>query len=236
MKTVIAISLAAATLAAASSCTFIKVNPAAFNGGHVEYVMGSSNLETKTYTVPQFTGIDSSISADIFYTMTGGEPTVTVEAPENFLDNLNFKVVDGILKVRFDDEKQYSYRSIHIKVSSATLESLDIRGAGDFDARNGIDCKSLDINVQGAGDVDIDDLRCEGDVNIAVRGAGDIGVRGLSCQKVKVEVMGAGDVDLAGEAASADLSIKGAGDIDISRLKVEDVSTSVSGVGSVRRN
>lgn len=235
MKRVFTIILSAAALAATSSCTFVKVNPNAFSRGEFEYVEGSSNLQSKSYTVPQFTGIDSSISADIEYSMTEGAPSVTVEAPDNLIDKLNLKVEDGVLKVRFDDDRHYSYKTIRVKASSSTLEALSIRGAGDFDARSGIECKGFDIDVQGAGDVDVAGFRCEGDLNIKVRGAGDISVSGISCRGIKVDVQGAGDVDLSGRAVSADLSIQGAGDIDITRLEVENVSTSVAGMGSIKR-
>ncbi|MBQ6045546.1 MAG: DUF2807 domain-containing protein [Bacteroidales bacterium] len=235
MKRIYTIALSAAMLAAATSCTFVRVNPNAFSKGDFEYIEGSSNLQSKSYTVPQFTGIDTFISADIEYSMTEGDPSVTIEAPDNLIDKLNLKVEDGVLKVRFDDDRHYSFKTIRVKASSSTLEALSIRGAGDFDARSGIDCKRFNVDVQGAGDVDMAGLRCEGDLNIDVRGAGDITVSGLSCQKVKVDVQGAGDVDLSGKAESADLSIQGAGDIDITRLEVVNVSSSVAGMGSIKR-
>jgi len=235
MNRILTFILAALTLTAASSCTFIKVNPNAFAKMDSERVAGSSNLGSRSYTVPQFTGIDLSLSADIVYTTTAGEPSVTVEAPDNLLSNLNFKVDDGVLKVRFDDDRRYSYNTMRIKVSSATLESINIRGAGEFNAPSGIDCRSMDIDINGAGEVDLDGLRCEGDLSIVIRGAGDIDVDGLSCKGVTVEMNGAGDVDLSGRADSADLTINGAGDIDISELAVDNVSSSVSGVGKVKR-
>lgn len=236
MKRTISILLSIAALAAASSCTFVRFNDKAFSSAKGDVVKASSESSTNTYTVPQFTGIEAHIAADIIYNMTGGDPTVTVEAPENYLEHLVFDVEDGVLKVEFDDNRKYSSSSkIRITASSATLESLTISGAGDFKSLAGIDAESMKVVIIGAGDVDIDGLRCTGDVEVSVSGAGDIDMRGLSCRNAKVVVTGAGDVDLAGKADSADLSIAGAGDIDIRELDVENVSSSVAGVGKIRR-
>ena len=234
MKRIVTIMTLACAIAAASSCTFIRINKDLFEGSGSERVVGSKDLVTRTYNVPQFTAINNTISADVVYHMTDGEPSMTVEAPDNFIDKLNFQVEDGVLMVRFDDDKRYTMGKITVNASSATLERVSILGAGDFDCDD-LACAGLDVDVNGAGDVTFDNVRCEGDVSVAIRGAGDIDLTGLSCKKVSVDIMGAGDVRLVGAAESASLSIKGAGDIDASRLDCEKVSTSVAGMGSIRR-
>lgn len=234
MKRILNFALILCAVAAASSCTFVRINKNAFDNYNSERVVPSKDIVTNTYGVPQFTAIESTIGADIDYSMTEGEPSITVEAPDNYIEHLHFNVENGVLKVRFDDNKNYSFGSIKVKASSATLEKLSILGAGDFDC-NGLESSGMDVNVSGAGDVTFNDLRCSGDVSVTVRGAGDIDILDLSCQEVSVEIMGAGDARLSGRAASARLSIKGAGDIDASRLDCDDVSTSVAGMGSIRR-
>ncbi|MBR3013131.1 MAG: DUF2807 domain-containing protein [Bacteroidales bacterium] len=234
MKKSFAFIIIACAFAAATSCTFIRINKDVFNGSGSERIVGSKDLVTRTYSVPQFTGISDLISADVVYHMTDGEPSVTVEAPDNFIDKLNFQVNDGVLMVRFDDNKNYSMGKITVNASSATLERLTISGSGDFDCAD-LACTGMDVNVNGAGDVTFGSIRCEGDVSVSIRGAGDIGLDGLSCRKVSVDIMGAGDVRLVGTAESASLSIKGAGDIDATRLDCQDISSSVAGVGSIKR-
>lgn len=237
MKRIVIPSLVAA-VALLSGCTFVRINPGAFSmsSSSGERVVGSKDLSTISYNVPQFTGIDLTINADIDYTMSADEEaSIVVEAPENIIDKLYFEVEDGVLLVRFSDDRNYSYKEINVKASSATLEKLDIRGAGDFDAHGGLDCKSLEIEIQGAGDVDMDGVRCDGDLSVRVRGAGDVDLHEISCEEVAVEIMGAGDVSLSGKAGRADLSIKGAGDIDIRHLDVTDVDTSIAGIGSIQR-
>ena len=234
MKRILNFALIFCAVAAASSCTFVRINKNSFPNFGSERVVASKELATSTYQVPQFTAIESTIGADIDYLMTEGEPSITVEAPDNFIDHLRFEVEDGVLKVRFDDNRNYTFGTVKVKASSATLEKLSILGAGDFDC-NGLECAGMEVNVNGAGDVTFNGLRSSGDVSVTVRGAGDIDILDLACQDVSVEIMGAGDARLSGSAASARLSIKGAGDIDASRLDCEDVSTSVAGMGSIRR-
>ncbi len=234
MKRIISIAaVSALSLSVFSSCTFIKVDRGLFEGMTSGIVTPSKETKTVTYDLPQFIGIESSVAADIVYRMTAEEPSIKIQAPENFIDRISYEVEDGILKLTFDGKP--SSGKVTITAQSETLSRLNIRGAGDFDAPYGIVSPFMDIDIQGAGDIDLNGLDCIGDVSIAVRGAGDIDISELSCQCVKVEVMGAGDVVLEGTAASADLSIKGAGDIDIAGLSVDDVTSSVQGVGSIRR-
>lgn len=237
MKKIITIAIMAAAIAATSSCVFVRVNPNDFSNLKSGVVVGSGNAGTKTFTVPQFTGIDSSIPADIDFFMTEGEPTVTVTAPDNLLEKMNFQVEDGVLMVRFDDGDQrvnVGRTGIKVVASSATLEKLAIRGAGDFDATY-LESSGFDVEVTGAGDITLGTVKCTGDVSVAVRGAGDIDVDALECRAVRVDVAGAGDVVLAGKAESASLSIRGAGDIDARSLDCPDITTNVSGMGSIRR-
>lgn len=235
MKRIITVITLACAVAAASSCTFIRINKDFMNASGTEHIIGSKDIVSRSFNVEQFTGIDTTVGADIDFKMSEGEPSVTVEAPDNIIDKLDIQVENGVLMVRLADDR-YSIRNgnIRIKASAATLESLDIKGAGDFDCLD-LDCAAMDVNISGAGDVTFNDLRCESDVNVTVHGAGDIDLDGLSCRKVSVEIMGAGDVRLTGKAESASLSIKGAGDIDARELDCDDISSSVSGMGSIRR-
>ena len=236
MKRIISIAaLSTVAIVSLSSCTFVKFNKDAFEGvsSSSELVVASKDMKTVSYDLESFTGIESSVAADIIYIMNEGESSIKIEAPENFIDRIKYEVEDGILRLSFDGRQ--SRGKIIITAQSSTLTRLNIRGSGDFLAPYGIVSPFMDIDIQGAGDIDMKGLECLEDVSVVLRGAGDINISDLSCQKVKVEVLGAGDVDLKGVAESADLSIKGAGDIDIEGLTVVDVTTSVQGVGSIRR-
>ena len=226
-------AVSAILLISLSSCTFVRINKGVFEGTSSDLVVASKDTKTVSYALEQFTGIETSVAADIVYKMGEGEPSIKIEAPENFIDRIKYEVEDGILKISFDGRQ--SRGKVLITAQSSTLTRLNIRGSGDFDAPYGIVSPFMDIDIQGAGDINLKGLECLEDVSVVLRGAGDIDISDLSCQNVKVEVLGAGDVDLDGVAESADLSIKGAGDIDIAGLSVADVTTSVQGVGSIRR-
>ena len=226
-------AVSAILLISLSSCVFVRFNKDVFEGTSSDLVVASKDTKTVSYALEQFTGIETSVAADIVYKMGEGEPSIKIEAPENFIDRIKYEVEDGILKLSFDGRQ--SRGKVLITAQSSTLTRLSIRGAGDFDAPYGIVSPFMDIDIKGAGDIDLKGLECLEDVSIVLNGAGDINISDLSCQNVKVEVLGAGDVDLDGIAGSADLSIKGAGDIDIVGLSVADVTTSVQGVGSIRR-
>lgn len=235
MKSIFTLAIVAGAMTVASSCTFIRISDQGFASGMGQTIVADGDMKTVEYDVDQFTGIESWLAADVSYTVTDGNPSVEVSAPESIIDDLRFGVEDGVLLIQSKDNRNYRAK-IKVAVKSATLERLDIRGAGDFNALSDIDTKSLAISIKGAGDVDFEDVRCEGDVSITVEGAGDIGFYWLECNDIKVDVMGAGDVRLAGKAENADLSIKGAGEVDIRSFTVRnDLSTSVAGVGSIKK-
>lgn len=229
----------AVMIAAASSCTFVKVNPNAFDSlmdGKSTRVVVSSNFIHDEYNVPDFNRMDIYLPADVTYEMTEGEPSVDIYAPDNLMEYLRFKVNNGCLMVEFSENiRTNNLKGLEIKVKSSTLQEVNILGAGDFDIPSRLVCDSFSVAVKGAGDVEIDELKTQGNVDVRIQGAGDVDIENVECDKVTALIQGAGDVDVAGKANSADLTIQGAGDIDISRLQVQDVSSRVQGMGEIRR-
>lgn len=240
MKRIIKTVIPAILMAAVSSCTFVRVNPNAFDfvsdGGSSTRVTASSTLSSIEYNVPDFDKMDIYLPAEVTYEMTEGEPSVYVYGPENLMEYLHFEVEDGKLQVRYSENiRTNSIKELDIAVKSSTLKELNILGAGDVDILNELVCDSFAVAVKGAGDVEINTLKTQGNVDVRIQGAGDVDIENVECDKVTALIQGAGDVDVAGKANSADLTIQGAGDIDISRLQVEDVSSRVQGMGEIRR-
>lgn len=239
MKYIKTAAALAMLMALVSSCTYVKVNPGIFDGiyggGTGERIKGSDTFTTVSYAVPQFDRIDVSIYADMTYEMTDDEPSVEIYTSDNLVEHLNFKVEDGCLKIKFDDGWRARYDEMRITVKSKTLSELNLRGAGDFDIPDGLECERFALAVQGAGDVEANSIKTVGNISVTIQGAGDVDMEDIDCDKFTALIQGAGDVDASGKCNLADLTIQGAGDINVSRLEAGDISSSVQGVGNIVR-
>ena len=98
-------AVSAISLISLSSCTFVKINKGVFEGTSSELVVASKETKTVSYDLEQFTGIETSVSGDIVYKMGEGEPSIKIEAPENFIDRIKYEVEDGVLKLSFDGKQ-----------------------------------------------------------------------------------------------------------------------------------
>ena len=237
-----AIILAAALLSV-QSCRFIRINDSAFNeagafvfNGSGTFVEPSAEWQVLAYTVDDFSAIRSTIPMDITYEMNADSSFVEIFAPENYLEYMEFKTVEGCLNAEFSEPLRTRADGMRMKVASSSLEKVEMLGVGDFHA-DSLVCSSLGLVVKGAGDAEFGKVLCTGDFEILIQGAGDARINDLECNDVEARIQGAGDIRLAGRAREADLTIQGAGEIHIENLEVSgEVETSVQGVGKIYRD
>lgn len=234
--------LLAAALLSAQSCRFIQINGTAFDGAgnfvfnsSGKFVEPSDEWQVLAYTVDDFSAIRSTIPMDITYEMNADSSFVEIFAPENYLQYMEFKTVDGCLNAEFSEPLRARVSGMRMKVASSSLEKVEMLGVGDFHT-DSLVCSSLELVVKGAGDAEFGKVLCTGDFDILIQGAGDARVNELDCNDVEARIQGAGDIRLAGKAREADLTIQGAGEIHIENLEVSgEVETSVQGVGKIYR-
>lgn len=244
MKKIIPFILAAASLLTLPSCRFIYVSDElneqlseeGFNwmGEDTRVkITASDNYITRTETTGEFHSLTSNLPADIIY--TPGDCAISINAPDNVLDNLTVLNENGTLEIKSNMKQIRNLKKITVNVSSPVLESASFSGTVDFRAPDGITALNFDATVNGAGDININGLKANS-VKMTVNGAGDANVKGLDCDALTVSINGAGDAVLAGRSGSASLTISGAGDIDARQLDCEDVQSSIRGLGSIKRN
>lgn len=229
------ILIALAALAAFTSCNFVKVNGNSLSSiiGKVNIYDASDNYVTKSYEVADFEGINCSIPCELIY--TAGDTRVTVDGPDNVLDSLEISTEDGILNIKQGKSHFRKVKHIDVYVSSNVLRSLDVRGAVDFKALNGLaGAGDFSIGITGASDLEIRGIAAD-NINVRATGAADAVISGIDCKQICVVINGAGDCTLSGKADVADLTVNGAGDIDICGLDSYDVHSHVNGAGNIAR-
>ena len=207
------ITLAAASLLCAS-CFQVNTN---FKGGK-NAIKGEGDIVTQSFDLKDFHSIRVNGNADIVFAQAESWD-VTVTTQQSVMDQLDYQVEDSVLVIRARDNRPVNATKYEVAVSAPDLKDIEINGAAEFNAPDGIRSEKLNIQVNGASDLNFEGINCP-DVTIQCNGAADLDASDIYVQTLKVEINGAGDVVLAGRAADVDLSVNGAGDIDARELIV----------------
>ena len=174
-------------------------------------VTPSVKVVTENREARDFTGISVSVPGTVVVRQ-GSPASVSVEADDNLLPEIETVVESGRLKIRFKRSLSISGGStIRLLVTAPSIEALSVAGSGDILSES-IRSVALDISVAGSGDVRI---------------------AKLEASSLKVSISGSGDVKAAGKAESVSVSIAGSGDVGAGRLEARRAKVSIAGSGDV---
>ncbi len=220
-------------------------------------LFGSCKIETKkdlgpvvtrTVSVQEFNKLDIAISSDVEY-IPSDTFSVTVSAPEKYVDRVAFSVTDHTLSIarkKKSDEGNVAWiinnnttEMVKIVVRAPSLTCVDISGSGSFVCRKTLKAPKLTLAIAGSGDIDIADIMADslqatiagsGEIDahlsavastaVSVSGSGDVDLKLARCGVVKVEIAGSGDVDLSGTAQAVYPTIAGSGEVNTNHLKL----------------
>lgn len=232
MKRPIVILALAASAVLVSSCKFFGVNDeAALNFAWGEAVDASEQIETRILPVAPFDAVDFGMACKVEY--LPGDNSLEVKTHENLFRLLNFEVDDtGVLKLTQDNYNVRNLDTMVIRVHAPSLRSVNLGGAAQFSAMEGIEAETFKLSLSGAGDVEINGLDAAS-VDVDLAGAAKIRLDGLDSQELSISISGAGDGVISGRTDHADARISGAGKIDLKGLEVDELTTSVSGAGRI---
>jgi len=171
----------------------------------------SDNIVKAKYPQEAFDKVDNHVVGSIRLVQSK-DSRVTLSAPENYIDLIEFKNKDGELDIKFKkDNISIDTKDVVIIVYSPTFR---------------------EITNSGAADVRMDSLTTD-ELEIKNSGVGAFNLTQLKVQKIEVSCSGVGSITLSGEAGEADYSCSGVGNINAKDLKACDVEASVSGVGGI---
>ena len=232
MKRPIVILALAASAVLVSSCKFFGVNEgAALNFAWGEAVDASEQIETRILPVAPFDAVDFGMACKVEY--LPGDNSLEVKTHENLFRLLNFEVDDtGVLKLTQDNYNVRNLDTMVIRVHAPSLRSVNLGGAAQFSAMEGIEAETFKLSLSGAGDVEINGLDAAS-VDVDLAGAAKIRLDGLDSQELSITINGAGDGVISGRTDHADARIRGAGKLDLKGLEVDELTTSVSGAGRI---
>lgn len=220
--------------------------------GLTALLSSAPSIVTKSVEVGPFDSIVAKGKFDVKY--IPGDQSVKVCGPENSVKKFKVEVTEGVLTIESAKTSFIKGENLVVYISTPSLASIRIEGAGDFKADRGIVSENLNLNVSGAGNIEVKSLEVE-DVKLSINGAGDIEVKGADCKSIDVVVNGAGDVSLegvecksftanmngagsvavAGQALEGNLVLNGAGSIDVSNFKCGNLNSKINGLGRIKR-
>jgi hypothetical protein len=176
-----------------------------------ELITGSGTIGSKTMNLQPFTAVEShyDIKAVIIY---GNVQEVTATGYDNLLNILDFKVENGILKLKFNTTYNTIRNSnIVAYIKLPILSSVAIHGS-----------QNIEVNGFSNGNT----------INAKIHGSGHIRINGSEYQSALLEVHGSGDIDAQGlRAKLAEAKIHGSGNASV--FVIDRLKAGIFGSGSV---
>jgi hypothetical protein len=146
---------------------------------------------TQTRDVGRFTSIDNRDSVDVRLRV-GPRQRVRVRAGSKVIDDVTTEVVDGQLRVSYDEDDFFD-SAVDVEVSVPRLNGIQASGSGDVDAVD-IDARRFEVRADGSGDLGL--MGRAGTLALDVDGSGDADLSSLAARDARVTTDGSGDTDL----------------------------------------
>lgn len=188
-------------------------------------------MVTNERTLPEFDEVETSIPGNV-YLKEGSEQSVIIEGPQEYVDLLETKVQDGILrmKIRNNTNLLHSGRlRVHIVVPE--YRAVVSMGSGNVYGENTFNSPRLDLKLTGSGNMEMDKLRSE-TVYCELTGSGNLKVQDGYTDELEVRLTGSGNFNAQQlESNTVNVSATGSGNTTV---KVRDqLTVELSGSGDV---
>jgi hypothetical protein len=164
-----------------------------------------------------FHAIKISNAFDV-YISQGNEDAVAISASKaEYREKIITKVENGVLIIRFDDDKKFwkgwngDKTKLKAYISVKKLDKLDVSGACDVYFEDGISAEELYVNLSGASDL---------------KGK-------IEAKKLRFVISGASDATISGNAADLSIDASGASDFKGFEMVTNYCTAEASGASSV---
>jgi len=191
-----------------------------------ETLTGVGNPQPETRSVSPFSDIVTDGSINItFRQIKDGVDKVVVTAQENLLPIIVTKVEDDVLKI-YTECAYETDQKMSIEIYGRSLNSLNMNGSGDFNAR--LKVNTIELKSSGSGDISLEGTTDY--LEAALNGSGDLSAIELRTFNCELEMNGSGDAKIYAKE-SLEVELNGSGDVSYKgRAKVEKT---INGSGEV---
>jgi hypothetical protein len=197
-----------------------------------DLVNGTGPLVTQNRPISNFHGVSYAVPGNLNFS-TGPVFKVEVIAQQNILDIMETRIVNGILKIEFQNDKWVrSHENITVNITAPSADYIALSGTGDINASGNLVSTDLELTISGTGNITVQQATVSNKIFATISGTGDIKVNSGSADKLEVRTAGTGDADLLNvPALHAETHTSGSGDIRLNVSQTLDVE--IAGNGSV---
>jgi hypothetical protein len=205
---------------------FLACNFSTGVGG--EIVEGSGNVITEDRALGDFTAVSLDGVGRLEIDQTGTD-SINITGDDNILPYILTRVQDGELIISIEENVTFTNVSdLVYKVTVATIESLELNGAGEIVVSN-LEGELWQVRLDGGGSITVSGevTRQEVDLN----GLGLYEARDLVSQEAVVEQDGAGSA-VVNVTGTLDATIDGVGSIEY--FGNPTVTQEINGLGTIK--
>ncbi len=182
-----------------------------FSACNKDMLRGGGSIGTRNLTVESFSSVEThyDISADISY---GSTQEISVTGYDNLLDNLDFRVDNGILKLKYNTNyNTIRNGNVHVKIKTPVINNATIHGSKNIIISGFINGNNLNAKIHGSGNIIFTNGTLQKAV-LDVHGSGNIDAQRLQAKQAETNVHGSGNISVtANEILKA--NIYGSGNI-----------------------
>lgn len=160
-----------------------------------EAIKGRGTIGTRTLTVPAFTAVETHYDIDAVLSY-GANQEISVTGYDNLLDLLDFRVENGVLKLKFNDQyNTIRNGNIVATIKLPLLASVAIHGSGNVSVNGFRDGNLFVGRIHGSGNINVADSRYE-QADIHIYGSGNVSGQGLMAKSADISVHGSGHTSI----------------------------------------
>ncbi|MDQ1087961.1 hypothetical protein QE390_002507 [Siphonobacter sp. SORGH_AS 1065] len=173
--------------------------------------LGASAQASKTFNVSNFDQLD--LGSAFIIDVHPGKFKVEVEGQESDINDLEAKVSNGKLRIRYNDSDRYSNRKrVEVHITMPALKGVSFSGASRS-------------SITGFG--------AENQMSVDISGASQASIE-VKAKTLDVDVSGASNVTLTGNTQKFQGNISGASSFKAEGLEVSQATIDVSGASNAR--
>ncbi len=197
-----------------------------------EIIEAEGPVVTEFRNKTNFDGIKISICGQVNF-QVAPQYKVEVQAPRNILDEMETKVENRALVIKWDNNVRIrDCEDVTVNLSGPDLKFIFNSGSSDIRVMGAVKHANLELVVSGSGSIDMDYAEIAQEIEALVSGSGHVEIKDGKADENKLHTSGSGYIDLRHvPVKEADTHVSGSGMISVN---VEDyLEAHISGSGDV---
>ncbi|MFY7652565.1 MAG: head GIN domain-containing protein [Chitinophagaceae bacterium] len=176
-----------------------------------DVLRGSGSVSSRELNLTNFTGVETHYDIDAQITYSN-QFKVAISGYDNLLNELDYQITNGILKLSFKNQ-YHSVKNSNVKavIEMPNLQVLGIYGSGNLLAKGFEQGNKLNLHIHGSGDIEVQNSVYQ-ELLLRINGSGNIDTKNTQTNSADVAINGSGDIYVK-PTSLLKASINGSGNI-----------------------